>query len=101
MDAVFLDFSKAFDSVPHMHLLRKLQRYGVTGRLLNWIEAFLVGRQQQVVVNGRASDWVAVTSGIPQGSVLGPLLFILYVNDMPAALQRPTNLRPGGGGGSF
>ena len=87
VDAIYLDFAKAFDCVPHQRLLKKLEGYGVREHFLGWIKDFLENRRQRVVINGEASDWRPVTSGIPQGSVLGPILFICYVNDMPEAVQ--------------
>ena len=87
VDSIYFDFSKAFNTVPHNRLSVKMKAYGIDGKLLTWIESFLTGREQMVKVNGELSSSKPVISGIPQGSVLGPLLFVMYINDLPDTVQ--------------
>ena len=81
VDVIYFDFQKAFDKVPHQRLISKLKSHGMGNYIINWIEQWLTDRRQRVVVDGEVSSWKSVLSGVPQGSVLGPILLLVYIND--------------------
>ncbi len=87
VDVIYLDFQKAFDKVPHQRLIHqrlilKLKSHGMGNSIVNWIEQWLSDRRQRVVVDGEVSSWKSVLSGVPQGSVLGPILLLVYINGL-------------------
>ena len=91
-DCLIMDFSKAFDSVCHSLLTHKLHHYGIKGKTNKWIQSFLNDRNQAEGVEGETSNFIQVESGVPQGSVLGPSLFLYYINDMPENIRSKTRL---------
>jgi hypothetical protein len=92
IDMIILDFSKAFDTVPHESLLYKMEQYGINGNINNWLRDFLTNRTMKVVVEGEHSEAVHVDSGVPQGTVLGPLAFLCHINDLPDCVKSSVRL---------
>ncbi len=92
VDEIYLDMVKAFDTVPHRRLFTQLHSYGITEKIHSWIRAFLTDREQRTRINGSFSNWTKVLSGIPQGSVLGPILFLLYINCLPDSIKTKIRL---------
>ena len=86
VDVIYLDFQKAFDNVPHQRLILKLKSHGMGNSIVNWIEQWLTDRRQRVVVDGEVCSWKSVLSGVLEGSVLGPILFLVYINDLEEGL---------------
>ena len=92
VDILYLDFAKAFDKVPHQRLIMKVKAFGIDGQILEWIKAWLSGRKQRVVLNGKHSNWIDVPCSVCQGSVLGPLLFLMFIDDIDLCLHEITTL---------
>ena len=89
INTIYTDFVKAFDKVPHHLLLKKkLQSYNLNVNVIQWIRSFLCYRKQRVKINGCYSEWAEAISGIPQGTILGPILFIIYINDLPEICEQ-------------
>ena len=89
---IFLDISKAFDKVWHDGLIFKLRQNGISGDIINILQNFLRNRKQRVVLNGQCSSWADINAGVPQGSILGPLLFLIYINDLSDGLKSECKL---------